>query len=813
MQTLVQDIRYALRQLRKAPGFAITSVLTLALGLGATTAMLAVVESVLVRPLDFKDATQLMIVGVSDSANPGQELSWPNYLSLKHDLPAFSDLVAYTELPTAASTPDGNDVVLDVETTSNLFDVLGVKPALGRTFIAADENNNAAVLSYEFWRKNMHAERSVIGHSVKIQDHLYTVVGVMPASFQFPIGVGGQAVSSQAVWTTIALSANAKTSRGFSFIQVLGRLKPGVTQASATAQGESLVRRSHDLNADNASTHFWLFPYLNTVVGEQRPALLAMLAGCFILLFIACVNIANLQIARATSRDGEISLRSALGASRARILQQILVESVMLSLLGVGLGLGLAAVILRFIRRTYSGYPRFDEIALDLPTFTVCFAIAILCGVAAGLAPAIRLMKTAPSASLQQSGAGSYSVTRRNKLTSVLVAGEVALTFVLLVAGGLFFRTLRSLEHVPLGFDSHNVSTFLLWPQSGNAPVGSLEDTYDQLIQRLQHTPGIQSAGLVTSLPISNFTMHVGGSFKMVGRPENKQDRIEFGAVSPDYLKTMSIPITRGRGLTREDTLAAAPVIVVNETFANRYFPGKNPIGQQFLADPEPGLPAFTIVGVVGDTVESQVSNPAGPFGFISYRQLPLSSPMSHFMIGIAGQFAVRSSLPQASLESTIREAVKQEAPTYAIDHLVQYEQSVNDSLKTRKLSLSLAMSFGMLALVLAAVGVQGVLAYVVSQRVREIGIRIALGATRQQVLQRFLRQGLIMTLYGLAAGWVASLIAARWLKSFLYGVPAHDFTTFAVVGIIILTVALVATLLPARRAASIDPMQALRSE
>lgn len=808
MQNLVQDIRYALRQLRKAPGFAITSALTLALGLGATTAMLAVVESVLVRPLAFKNAGQLMLVGVSDSANPGQELSWPNYLSLKHDLPAFADLVAYTELPTAASTPDGNDVVLDVETTANFFDALGVKPALGRTFIAADENNNAAVLSDEFWRKNMHADRSVIGHSVKIRDRLYTVVGVMPASFQFPVGI-----SDQSVWTTIALTDNAKTSRGFSFIQVLGRLKPGVTQASATAQGEALVRGSHDLNADNASTHFWLFPYLNTVVGDQRPALLAMLAGCFILLLIACVNIANLQIARATSRDGEMSLRSALGASRARILQQILVESVMLSLLGGGLGLGLAAVILRFIRRTYSGYPRFQEIALDLPTFTVCFAIAILCGVAAGLAPAIRLMKTAPSASLQQSGAGSYSVTRRSKLTSVLVAGEVALTFALLVAGGLFFRTLKSLEHVPLGFDSHNVSTFLLWPQSGNAPVGAQEDTYDQLIQRLQHTPGIQSAGLVTSLPISNFTMHVNGSFKMVGRPENKQDRIEYAAVSPDYFKTMSIPIIRGRGLTREDTLAAAPVIVVNETFANRYFPGKNPIGQQFLADPEPGLPAFTIVGVVGTTVESQVSNPGGPFGFISYRQLPLTSPMSHFMIGIAGQFAVRSSLPQASLERAIREAVKQEAPTYAIDHLEQYEQSVNDSLKTRKLALNLAMSFGMLALVLAAVGVQGVLAYVVSQRVREIGIRIALGATRGQVLQRFLRQGVVMALYGLAAGWVVSLIAARWLKSFLYGVPAHDFITFVVVGIIILTVALLATLLPARRAASIDPMQALRSE
>jgi predicted permease len=343
--------------------------------------------------------------------------------------------------------------------------------------------------------------------------------------------------------------------------------------------------------------------------------------------------------------------------------------------------------------------------------------------------------------------------------------------------------------------------------------VGSQADTYDQLMRRLQHTPGIQSAGLVTSLPISNFTMHVGGNFKMAGRPENKQDRIEYAAVSPDYFKTMAIPITRGRGLTREDTLGTAPVIVVNETFANKYFPGKNPIGQQFLADPEPGLPPYTIVGVVGDTVESQVSNPAGPFGFVSYRQLPLSSPLSHFMIGIAGQFAVRSSLPQASLERTIREAVKQEAPTYAIDHLVQYEQSVNDSLKTRHLALRLAMSFGMLALVLAAVGVQGVLAYVVSQRIREIGIRIALGATRQQVLQRFLRQGLLLALYGLGAGWVVSLVAARWLKSFLYRVPAHDFITFAVVGITILAVALLATLLPASRAASVDPMQALRSE
>jgi putative ABC transport system permease protein len=307
--------------------------------------------------------------------------------------------------------------------------------------------------------------------------------------------------------------------------------------------------------------------------------------------------------------------------------------------------------------------------------------------------------------------------------------------------------------------------------------------------------------------------MHIGGSFKMSGRAVNKDDRMEFAAVSPDYFQTLGIPVKRGRGLTREDALGTQPVIVVNEAFARKYFGDKNPIGQQILEDPEPGLPTFAIVGVVGDTVEGQVSTPAGPFGFISYRQLPPASPMSHFMIGIAGQFAVRSTLPGTALERAVRDIIKQEAPTYALDHLVPFEQTVDDSLRTRKLSLRLAMSFGILALVLAAVGVQGVLAYLVSQRVREIGIRIALGATRQQVLQRFLRQGLTMALSGLGAGWIVSLISVRWLKSFLFGVPAHDFTTHALVGITVLVVALLATLLPARRAASIDPMQALRSE
>jgi len=808
MQNLVQDIRYALRQLRKSPGFAVTAVMTLALGLGATTAMIAVVNSVLVRPLGFKDAHQLVLVGVSDKQQPGENVSWPNFQMLQRELPAFSDLVAYSELPTAAASADGNTVVLNMETTANFFQTLQVKPALGRTFLASDEGTQKAVLGDGFWRNNMHADPNVVGKSVRMLDRSYTVVGVMPASFQFPIEAGGDTV-----WTTLQLDEHAKTTRGFAFIQVLGRLKPGISPAAARAQGEALVRRSHELSGDNGAVHFWVFPYLDTVVGGQRPALFALLAGCFVLLLIACVNIANLQIARANGREGEMSLRSALGASRARILQQLLAESVLISLVGGVIGLLLATGALHYIRVLYKDYPRFGEISLDGVTFAVCFLITIACGIVAGIAPAIRLMRTSPSASLQQSGAASHSVTGRNRLSATLVASEVALTFVLLVAGGLFLRTLRSLEHLPIGFDPQNVSTFLLWPQNGNLPVATQAQTYEQVLDRLEHSPGIGAAGIVTSLPISNFGMHIGGSFKMAGRPVSHEDRVEFAAVSPDYFATMGVPLKAGRGLAREDTIGTQPVVVVNEAFGQKYFRGKNVLGQQFLADPDSGLPTLTIVGVVGNTVEGEVSQPAGPFAFISYQQLPPSGPLSHYMIGIAGQFAVRSTLPSAALEHTVRDVVKQEAPTYALDHLVQLQAAVNDSLQTRILALRLAMAFGVVALILAAVGVQGVLAYLVSQRIREIGIRIALGATRQQVLRRFLRQGLVMALYGLAAGWVVALIAARWLTSFLYGVPAHDFITFFMVGLTVLGVAMLATLLPARRAAATDPMQALRSE
>jgi predicted permease len=811
MSGLFQDMRFALRQLRKNPGFAATAIIVLALGLGATTGMLAIVQSVLMRPLSYRAPEELMAVSVSDQATSTSDLSYPDFQEMRRNLRSFDSLAAHSEMALAVQTPDGAQMLLVPSVTANCFDLLGVRPMLGRTFRTEDESLNvsAAIVSHEFWQHSLHARPDVIGSSLRINKDLYSIVGVMPPGFYFPL-------QSSGVWTALQITPENKTRYGFDTFSVLGRLRSSVTAEQARSEGEAFLR--HNPVKGKPSAHVWLYPYQNLVTGDEKPALLALLGACFLLLVIAVVNVANLQIGRATRRELELVVRASLGATRLRIVRQLVVESLVLSLAGAGIGWLLGMTFVQTARRLFGTYPRFDELRLDTWTFIGCLLLTSVCGVAAALAPAWYILSRNRTLSLQQGAVGR--ATRPQRLSGVLVTAEVALTCILLIAAGLFLRTFRSLQRVPLGFAAHHVTTFVLWPQGGDVSMSVARRAYQQTINRLRSLHGVQAAAMVTSLPVSNFQVTLDGGISIPGQPAlpgRDKPSARFLAASPGYLPAMQIPLLGGRGLLDTDTNAKQLVGVVNHTFVERHLPGVDPIGRQIILEKDPDdkedlLPPVTIVGVYGDTVQrNEIGGLPQPEVLVPYQQLPEDGMLPHYMVAFAASFAVRN---DGSLTADdIRNVVKSEAPEFAIDNLGPLADAVRSLLTTRQLAMEITSGFAWVALLLSAAGLYGVLTQLVGQRVREIGIRLSLGATRENVFSLIVGQGLWMVGSGLVLGLLGALLAGRWISGFLFGTSAHDPLTYVVAGAVVVVTGILAILLPARRAAKLEPMDALRCE
>jgi putative ABC transport system permease protein len=828
METLFHDLRYALRQLGKTPGLALLAILTLALGVGANTAIFTVIESVLLRPLPYPHSDRLLYIGPSSDSSGFGSTSWMNYRDLRAQSKLLQDAAGYSEDVGVLETQDRSQSVMAPRVTTNLFSMLGAHPLMGRTFTDADGlagGPQVVLLSEGLWRESFHADPNIVGHVVKISGKPQTVVGVIPAGFRFPEEMGADL--QKGVWMPVQPTPEMLKDRGYHFFHLVGELRPGVSIQKAQREMDAIAAHI-PISKDESAVSFHAALYQEVLTGPVRPVLYGLFGALALVLLIACANVSNLLIARCLGRQQEFAVRAALGASRSRLIRQMLSEGLALSLLGCAVGVGLAQLAMLTMRKLPEGtIPLADSISIHWTMLLVLAAIAILTTVLSALLPALLVARTNPQAALQAASRGLGSRSVSGRLSGSLVAGEVALSALLLVGTGLLFRTLWNLEQSKLGFETAHVTMFQVMPadaagfsamavseDTGNAPVSVAALTYAPLLQRIRQVPGVESASLATSPPLAG--MDIGSSFEIVGQVKDPANRPEtrVSAAGGDYARTLGTPIVRGRMIGDQDVLSSPFAVVINETLAKKYFPGKDPLGKQInLGGKDTGmLKPYTIVGILGDQVDKAVGNDPQPFILIPMQQIPTTSLFYQALLKTVVTFVIktRGSIPVAT---EMRSVFHQNAPGFALDEFKSMQDTVESSTFSQRLGLYLVGSFAGLAVAMVFAGLYGVLSQLVSYRKREIGVRMALGATRASVAKLVLRQGSILVGAGLGIGLALALATGRLLKSFLYQVQPLDIWTYAAVVVALAVIGLTAALLPARKAASIEPVQALRED
>ena len=828
MHTLLYDLRHALRQLRRTPGLAVLAIVTLALGVGANTAIFTVIESVLLRPLPYAPGDRMVYVGPAADKPGFGSASWLDYRDIRAQSKLLSDTAGYSEDASVLEMQDSSQTVSTPHVTANLFPLLGVRPLLGRTFTEAEGQAGGplvVILSENLWRESFHSDPGILGQAVKINGQARTVVGVMPRSFRFPEELGPDL--AKGVWMPLQPTPEMLKDRGYDFFNIVGELRPGVSVAQAQQELDAIAAHI-PRKASESGVKFSISTYQEVLTGPVRPVLYALFAALGLVLLIACANVSNLLIARCLGRQQEFAVRAALGAHRMRLIRQMLSEGLALSLLGCGAGVLLAQLAMAGIHKLPDGtIPRGDTIAIHWTIVLVLAAVAIVTTVLSSLLPALLVARTHPQAALQAASRGVGSRSVGGKLSGALVGAEVALSTLLLVGTGLLFHTLWNLEQSRLGFETANVTTFLAMPadsagfsalavseDTANAPPSVATLTYQPVLERMRQVPGVVSAALATAPPLAG--MDLGSSFDIVGQPSDPATRphARVSAVSGDYARTLGTPVMRGRMITDEDVASSPFVAVVNEVLAKKYFAGKDPLGQQIsLGGKETGMiKPFTIVGVLGDQVDRSVGGDIQPFILLSQQQIPTTSLFYQALLKTMVSFVVktRGNIPVAT---EMRSVFHELAPGFALDNFRTMQQAVEENTFSQRLGLYLVASFAGLAVMMVIAGLYGVLSQLVSYRRREIGVRMALGATRQSVAQMVLRQGSILIGAGLVVGLVLALASGRLIRSFLYQVHPVDVWTYLAVAFVLPVIGLIAALLPARKAASIQPMQALRED
>ena len=808
MGTILQDLRFGVRMLAKSPGFTLVAVLALALGIGANTAIFSVVNTVLLRPLPFTQPERLVTVIPRNERDGslGDTHSYPNFADLRAQRQIFEAAAAYSAASGFLLGGDEPELLRGLVTSADLFPMLGARPALGRTFTAEEDKPGAQrviVLSDGLWRRRFNADPRIVGQSITLTTGPTTVVGVMPPDFKYPVGM-----AKVDYWMPLVpnIRPDNLTARDSVFLTVVARVRAGATLQQAQAE---LNRTSQQLAAaypdSNTALGFMLRPLHEELVGDVRPALYVLLAAVGFVLLIACANVANLLLARAAARQREIAIRVALGASRWRIVRQLLTESLLLALAGGGLGLLLALWGLDLlVAAAPQNIPRLHEAALDPVVLAFTIGVSLLTGVVFGLAPALQATKTDFNEALKEGGRGGGEGLRQNRLRAVLVIAEVALSLILLVGAGLLIQSFGHLLKVDPGFRPEHVLAADVVARSSSYPKPEQRAAFfQQVLQHIAQLPGVEAAGAVSPLPLGgNFEAF---SFAIEGRPpapRGEEPAADFRITSADYFRAMSIPVRRGRVFTDRDSANAPPVVIVNESFARRFFAGEDPLGRRMVvgADDRPR----EIVGIVGDVRHAGLDAETTPELYVSYLQEP-ASRLTIVTRARAGDAAAIA----ASVRQSIRE-VDKEQPVYNVRPLMQL---LADSVARRRFNMLLLGIFAAVALLLAALGLYGVMAYSVTRRTHEIGIRIALRAQTRDVLRLIVRQGMALVAVGLVIGVCAALAVTRLIRTLLFGVSTLDPLTYAGVALLLLFVTLIACLVPARRATKVDPLVALRYE
>jgi len=829
LENLLRDVCYALRQMRKSPGFALLAIGTLALGVGANTAIFAVIESVVLRPLPYAHADRLLYIGPKSDAPGFTKTSWLNYRDIRSQSRLLKDLGGYSEDLGVVENADGPQNVVAPRVTPNLLSMLGTRPLLGRAFTEPEGvtgGPSVVMLSEELWRQSFHADRSIIGQSIKVSGALHTVVGVMPASFQFPHEMGPDI--RKGIWLPLQPSQEMLSDRGYQFFSMVGELAPEVTRAQAQQELDAIAAHISGTATVTKDTNlFRASPYQELLTGTVRPVLFALFAAVALVLLIACANVSHLMIARCLGRQQEFAVRSALGAGRWRLARQMLWEGMLLSLLGCGAGVILAQLALRLARKLPDGtIPNANAIGFHWTVVLALAAIAMVTTVLSSLLPALLVARSDPQAALQAASRGTGPRTVSGKLTGWLVAGEVALSTLLLVGTGLLFHTLWNLQQSQLGFNADRVTTFSATPEDAAgfsnlavsdetqaAPASVATLIYQPVLERIRQMPGVTSAALITTPPLSS--KGVQGSFRIIGQPTNSRGQTAlFSAVSGDYARTMGTPVLRGRMVNDGDVLSTPLVVVVNEALAKKYFADKDPLGKDIsLAGLDPRMvKPYTIAGVLADQVEGKVGGEVLPLILLPQQQIPTESLFYQALLKTGVSFVVktRGDIP---VVSAMRSIFQKSAPGFALENFQTMQDAVDESTFSRRLALYLVGSFAGLAVAMVIAGLYGVLSQFVSYRRHEIGVRMALGASRRSVARLVLRQGAMLIGTGLAAGLLLALAAGRLIEGFLYQVQPLDAWTYLFAALLLTCIGLIATLIPAQRAAAIEPMQALRTE
>lgn len=804
MKTILNDMQFGWRSLLKRPGFFAIAVLTLGLGIGANSAIFSTVNAVLLRPLSFPDSESLVLLeGVHTRQGISQSnMSVPDIVDWQNQNQSFEHLAGFITGGVLMMSNEETERVLSAGVSGDFFALMRTNPALGRTLQPDDArtgHDNVAVLSYGLWQKRFGGDPSVIGTKVMISGDNTTIVGVMPNGFEFP--------QQAELWWPLILDGAAER-RDNRYVNVVGRLKPGVTVEQANVDINAINQRLAQTYVEtNAGWSTRVTNLRERTVTGLRTSLLVLLGAVAMVLLIACANVANLLLARVTSRQKEIAVRTALGASRWRIVRQLLTESLLLSIIGGVVGFGLSVWLTRLlIAVSPANSPRFDEIGIDRRVFLFTLGITLLTGFVFGVAPALQASKLDLNQNLKESGRRGAGGARHNRLGSLLIVSEIALSFMLLVGAGLLVRSFMRLSEVSPGFTPNNILTMRMGLTPGKYQQGEPRaQIFSQAVEKIKAVPGVESAGGVLSMPLGGDTFNVGRSWIREGRPFTPEESANaaYLVITPDYFKTLQIPLSAGRAFTDQDNNNAPKVVIINESMARQAWPGESAIGKRITIWRDEKFPR-EVVGVVGDVKASLDTDPRAQM-YVPYAQDATWGSLT---------FVIRTTTSDpASLAPAVRSEIRSLDKSLPVYNVKTMDDVLAASVADRRTSMLLFSTFAVVAMLLSMIGIYGVTAYYVTQRTHEIGIRMALGAQLRDVLTLVLKRGVSLALIGLAVGLAGAFALTRLLATLLFGVKPVDVVTFAAVSVCVIAVAVIACYLPARRATKVDPLVALRYE